>query len=114
MIEQDWGSLGVPEWGALLYSSAISMLLAYTIWGWAIQRGGVARTALFLYLIPILTGVVAIPLLRRVIRDHEDRWRDARVRGRTFGPDAISAFARFCAIVDVRSRDCPASASMIN
>lgn len=59
LIEQDWGSLGVPEWGALLYSSAISMLLAYTIWGWAIQRGGVARTALFLYLIPILTGVMS-------------------------------------------------------
>ena len=35
------------------------MLLAYTIWGWAIQRGGVARTTLFLYLVPVLTGVLS-------------------------------------------------------
>jgi drug/metabolite transporter (DMT)-like permease len=36
------------------------MLLAYTIWGWAIQRRGVARTALFLYLIPVITGVLSM------------------------------------------------------
>lgn len=57
MLRQDWGALGIGGWGALLYSSALSMLLAYTIWGWAIQHGGVARTALFLYLIPLLTGL---------------------------------------------------------
>ena len=59
MARQDWGTLGFPGWGALLYSSALSMLLAYTIWGWAIQQGGVARTALFLYLIPVLTGLLS-------------------------------------------------------
>jgi len=59
MRAQDWGSLGARGWGAILYSSAISMLLAYTIWGWAIERTGVGRTAPFLYLIPILTGVMS-------------------------------------------------------
>ena len=59
MREQDWGSLGAKGWGAILYSSAISMLLAYTIWGWAIERVGVGRTAPFLYLIPILTGLMS-------------------------------------------------------
>jgi len=59
MVRQDWGALGFTGWGAILYSSALSMLLAYTIWGWAIQRRGVARTALFLYLIPVLTGVLS-------------------------------------------------------
>lgn len=60
LARQDWGALGAPGWGALLYSSALSMLLAYTIWGWAIQRGGVARTALFLYFIPVLTGLFSL------------------------------------------------------
>jgi drug/metabolite transporter (DMT)-like permease len=54
---QDWGDVGISGWGALLYSSAISMLLAYTIWGWAIHRTGVSKTAPFLYLIPVLTGL---------------------------------------------------------
>jgi drug/metabolite transporter (DMT)-like permease len=56
---QEWGSLGAHGWGAILYSSAISMLLGYTIWGWAIERTGVGRTAPFLYLVPILTGVMS-------------------------------------------------------
>ncbi|MCC6705671.1 MAG: DMT family transporter [Thermomicrobiales bacterium] len=63
MARQDWGALGFTGWGAILYSSALSMLLAYTIWGWAIQRSGVARTALFLYLIPVLTGVLSFLVL---------------------------------------------------
>jgi drug/metabolite transporter (DMT)-like permease len=60
---QDWGDVRVSGWGALLYSSAISMLLAYTIWGWAIQRGGVSKTAPFLYLIPVLTGLFSFLFL---------------------------------------------------
>jgi drug/metabolite transporter (DMT)-like permease len=60
---QDWGDVGVSGWSALLYSSAISMLLAYTIWGWAIQRGGVSKTAPFLYLIPVLTGLFSFVFL---------------------------------------------------
>jgi drug/metabolite transporter (DMT)-like permease len=59
IARQNWADVGIPGWGALLYSSALSMLLAYTIWGWAIERGGVARTALFLYLIPVLTGLLS-------------------------------------------------------
>jgi drug/metabolite transporter (DMT)-like permease len=36
------------------------MLLAYTIWGWAIERRGVARTVPYLYLVPILTGLFSL------------------------------------------------------
>jgi drug/metabolite transporter (DMT)-like permease len=63
VVDQDWVGIGVRGWSALLYSSAISMLVAYTIWGWAIERRGVARTAPFLYLIPILTGVFSLLFL---------------------------------------------------
>lgn len=59
LARQDWSAVGIGGWSALLYSSAVSMLLAYTIWGWAIQRSGVARTAPFLYLIPVLTGLMS-------------------------------------------------------
>jgi drug/metabolite transporter (DMT)-like permease len=57
LYRQDWGEVGLSGWGALLYSSALSMLLAYTIWGWAIQRVGVSKTTPFLYMIPVLTGI---------------------------------------------------------
>ena len=57
---QDWAGVGLAGWGALLYSSALSMLLAYSIWAWAIGRRGVGRTVPYLYLVPILTGVLAV------------------------------------------------------
>lgn len=58
-IDQDWRGLDAGSWGALFYSAAISMLVAYTIWGWAIQKKGVGRTVPYLYLPPVITGVMA-------------------------------------------------------
>jgi drug/metabolite transporter (DMT)-like permease len=39
------------------------MLVAYTLWGWAIERRGVGRTVPYLYLIPVITGVLALIFL---------------------------------------------------
>lgn len=58
-LRQDWGRLSVRGWGALLYSSALSMLAAYVAWAWAIERRGVGRTVPYLYLVPIATGLLA-------------------------------------------------------
>lgn len=60
---QDWSAVGLEAWGALLYSSALSMLVGYTLWGWAIQRAGVGRTAPYLYLSPIIAGVASLVFL---------------------------------------------------
>ena len=57
LIDQDWEAVGLRDWAAMFYSAAISMLLGYTIWGWAIQQTSVARTVPFLYFIPVLSGV---------------------------------------------------------
>lgn len=62
-VDKDWTELGPAAWLALLYSAAMSMLVAYTIWGWAIERKGVARTVPYLYLVPPLTGGLAIVFL---------------------------------------------------
>jgi drug/metabolite transporter (DMT)-like permease len=59
VVRQDWGDVGLSAWGALFYSAVISMLIAYTIWGWAIERRGLGRTLLYLYLVPIIAGVLA-------------------------------------------------------
>jgi drug/metabolite transporter (DMT)-like permease len=59
MADQDWGRVGLTGWAALFYAGAFSMLLGYTLWGWAIKRRGVGRTVPFLFLIPIVTGVLS-------------------------------------------------------
>lgn len=56
---QDWAGLGLGAWGSLLYASAVSMLLAYSLWAWAIARRGVGRTVPYLFLVPVVTGTLA-------------------------------------------------------
>jgi drug/metabolite transporter (DMT)-like permease len=58
-LREDWGRVGLGAWASLVYSSAMSMLVAYTLWAWAIERRGIARTTPYLYLVPIITGACA-------------------------------------------------------
>jgi O-acetylserine/cysteine efflux transporter len=39
------------------------MLVAYTLWAWAIARRGIGRTVPYLFLIPIATAVLAALIL---------------------------------------------------
>jgi drug/metabolite transporter (DMT)-like permease len=59
LLREDWGRVGFAGWGALLYAGALSMLVAYTLWSWAIGRRGVGRTVPYLFLVPIVTGLLA-------------------------------------------------------
>jgi drug/metabolite transporter (DMT)-like permease len=63
VVDQDWGSVDLSSWASLFYSALLSMLVAYTIWAWAIERRGVARTVPYMYLIPILSGIFSAVVL---------------------------------------------------
>lgn len=56
MLRQDWGSLGVWEWGAEVESFSLSIVLAFLLYGWAIRRIGSARSAVYLSLNPIVAA----------------------------------------------------------
>jgi drug/metabolite transporter (DMT)-like permease len=63
VVHQDWAGVDLTGWASLFYSALFSMLVAYTIWAWAIERRGVAKTVPFMYLIPILSGVFSAVVL---------------------------------------------------
>jgi drug/metabolite transporter (DMT)-like permease len=63
LTRQDWGGVGMLGWTGMVYAGVFSMLIGYTIWGWAIKRQGVGRTAPFLFLIPVITGVLSALIL---------------------------------------------------
>jgi drug/metabolite transporter (DMT)-like permease len=62
-LAEPWERLTLPVWGALFYAAAIAMLVGYTLWAWAIARAGVTRTVPYLFLIPVITGVVSATAL---------------------------------------------------
>ena len=60
LLTEDWSAIGRIGWAAMVYAAVISMMLAYSLWGWAIARTGSGRSVPYLFLIPVLTGIFAI------------------------------------------------------
>ncbi|HVA38401.1 MAG TPA: DMT family transporter [Candidatus Dormibacteraeota bacterium] len=67
-----WSHVSAPAWGALLWSTIVPVYVAWTVWAWVIGRIGVARTALYLYVVPLVGGVTS--------------WL---VLGESFGPEKL-------------------------
>jgi drug/metabolite transporter (DMT)-like permease len=63
LLVQDWGRVDLAGWSVLLWASIFPVYAAWTAWSWASARAGVARTNVFLYLVPVVSGVTAAILL---------------------------------------------------
>ena len=61
--EQAWGAISPTAWLVVGWSTVMPVYVAYAIWVWVNHRDGVARTALFIYLVPIVGGVTSWLLL---------------------------------------------------
>ena len=67
VLDEEWEALQWRGWIAVLYAAVLSMLLAYTLWSWAIGRRGAGRTVPYLFLIPVITGMLAMVFLNDAI-----------------------------------------------
>jgi drug/metabolite transporter (DMT)-like permease len=63
LIATDWSLVGIRGWLALLYSSVISMGVAYFFWYRGLRVLGPTRTAVYSNLQPIVALLVAWPIL---------------------------------------------------
>jgi drug/metabolite transporter (DMT)-like permease len=60
---QSWSAVGVLEWGALLYSALLSIVVCYVIWNHSVRRIGANRTALFGVTTPLFAIVAGAVML---------------------------------------------------
>ena len=65
---QNWGTVSAQSWLGLLFSSALAIGLAYVIWNTGVRRVGSARTAVYTYLTPLISVVVAWIFLGEAMR----------------------------------------------
>lgn len=63
VFDQNWEAMQWRGWAAVLYAAVMSMFFAYTLWSWAIGRRTTGRTVPYLFLIPVITGVLAVIFL---------------------------------------------------
>ena len=57
---EDWGRLSGIEWFAIAWAAIVSVMLGYSLWGWAISRTGAGRSVPYLFLIPVFTGIFSV------------------------------------------------------
>ncbi len=60
LVHQDWRSVDAAGWSLLAWTIVVPVYLAYTLWSWATSRAGVAATNGFIYLVPVVTGLLSI------------------------------------------------------
>lgn len=65
---QDWGAVSLQSWLGLLFSSLLAIAIAYVIWNTGVRRVGSARTAVYNYLTPLISVVVAWIVLGEAMR----------------------------------------------
>ena len=63
VLDQDWEAMQWRGWTAVMYAAVMSMFVAYTLWSWAIGRSTAGRTVPYLFLIPVITGALAVVFL---------------------------------------------------
>jgi drug/metabolite transporter (DMT)-like permease len=61
--ETDWAAVSAPGWAAIAYLTIGSSLLGYALWFWSLGRGGIARIGALQFTQPVMTLVLAVPIL---------------------------------------------------
>jgi drug/metabolite transporter (DMT)-like permease len=59
LAAQDWAQVTPGAWSGLLWSTVVPVYVAWSLWNYVIRRLGVARGALFMYLVPLIGGLAA-------------------------------------------------------
>lgn len=60
------GSLGLVEWGVVVYAGALSISLAFVLWNLGVRLLGNAQTAIHQNAVPVVTLAVSWPLLGEI------------------------------------------------
>jgi drug/metabolite transporter (DMT)-like permease len=63
IARMDWGAVGPVGWGALAYSTLLSLVVAYVIWNRSVQVVGPSRTVVYMCLVPLIAVAGAALLL---------------------------------------------------
>jgi drug/metabolite transporter (DMT)-like permease len=63
IARMDWSAVGPVGWGALAYSTVLSLIVAYLIWNRSVQVVGPSRTVVYMCLTPLFAVAGAALLL---------------------------------------------------
>ena len=56
---QDWARVNAGAWLSMVWAVTLPVFISWSVWAWANAQVGAARPALFLVLVPVVSGVTA-------------------------------------------------------
>lgn len=59
----DWSAVAAEGWLAIGYMTLMSSIVGYALWFWALGHGGIARIGTLQFAQPVLTLLLAVPIL---------------------------------------------------
>lgn len=58
--DEQWSAVTGFEWFSIAWAAIVSVMIGYSLWGWAIARTGAGRSVPYLFLIPVFTGLFSV------------------------------------------------------
>lgn len=71
MIHQNWAHVSALDWMILAYAVVFPIVLTYPVWSYAISQLGAGRVSMFQFGVPVLTGLLSVPLLNAQFEPHQ-------------------------------------------
>jgi drug/metabolite transporter (DMT)-like permease len=56
---QDWSRIDALAWVSMAWAVTLPVFISWSVWAWANAQVGVARPALYLVLVPVVSGIAA-------------------------------------------------------
>ena len=71
MMHTDMMSLPWDLWWRLIFATLFPILLTYPVWGWGISKLGAGKASIFSFLVPVFTGILAVPIVHAQFLPYE-------------------------------------------
>ncbi|MGC2130968.1 MAG: DMT family transporter [Candidatus Aquilonibacter sp.] len=71
LLHTNLAALGWDVWWRIIYATLFPILLTYPVWIWGINKLGAGKGSIVQFLMPVLTGVLSVPILHAAFLPYE-------------------------------------------
>ena len=71
LVHTNLAALGWDVWWRIGYATLFPILLTYPVWTWGISKLGAGKGSILAFFLPVLTGVLSVPMLHATFPPYE-------------------------------------------
>ncbi len=71
LLHTNFAAISWDVWWRLIYATLFPILLTYPVWSYGISTLGAGPASIFSFLVPVLTGILSVPIVHASFRNYE-------------------------------------------